>query len=74
MTYESYQDAYMIHFSWAIRTLAIATFLVWRLRTGACGFWPYRMHPGKSVFLMKISLPEAFDRADQYSRIRYTTH
>jgi len=33
-----------------IRTLAFATFLVWRLRTGACavgacGFWRYRMPP-----------------------------
>jgi len=29
-----------------MRTLAFATFLVWRLRTGgACGFWRYRMPP-----------------------------
>jgi len=33
--------------------MAFATFLVWRLRTGACGvgacgFWRYRMPPGKS--------------------------
>ena len=25
--------------------MAFATFLVWRLRTGACGFWRYRMSP-----------------------------
>jgi len=35
-----------------MRTLAFATFFVWRLRTGACGvgacgFWRYRMPPTK---------------------------
>jgi len=34
---------------WLLRTLAFATFLVWRLEfgvcgVGACGFWRYRMH------------------------------
>jgi len=28
-----------------LRPLAFATFLVWRLRTGACGFWRLRQLP-----------------------------
>jgi len=37
--------------------LAFATFLVWRLRTGACGvgacgFWRYRMPPKKETILV----------------------
>jgi len=32
---------------WRLRALAFATFLVWRLRIGACGFWRYRMYPAK---------------------------
>jgi len=42
--------------------LAFATFLVWRLRTGACGvgacgFWRYRMPPFK---LIKMLLEKDF--------------
>jgi len=45
--------------------LAFATFLVWRLRTGACGvgacgFWRYRMPP---VFYYKVYKPAGWAAA-----------
>jgi len=42
---------------WWFRTLAFATFLVWRSRiracgVGACGFWRYRMHPAFLIHMI----------------------
>ena len=36
--------------------MAFATFLVWRLRTGACGFWRYRKLPCIFLFLSDENL------------------
>ena len=53
-----------------MQTLAFATFLVWRLRTGACdvgacGFWRYRMPPVQATF---AHLPITISRSDDRLR------
>jgi len=48
--------------------LAFATFLVWRLRTGACGvgacgFWRYRMPPNPNSENFRIEKSKLFSDA-----------
>jgi len=53
----------------------LATFLVWRLRTGACGFWRYRMPPGILV-TFKVGLCSAlsFKRSRRELSIHVAEH
>jgi len=54
--------------------VAFATFLVWRLRTGACGvgacgFWRYRMPPPTSI-TTNINLKKNQTNTEKYDKLK----